>query len=199
MRKTTHKKPTHKMQAASRSTTPTRHGCKTVIPVVGVDPGARATGIVLVGGSGLVAGVTVENLEGALLPPPGEYVERVLNVVADLAASVPGCVVAVESVTRPSWHVAKSASRGAAGNPTALLGTAVVLGGVLGAYPGAVLVRPGRNGSSPMGAYPEELVSAGERRKPGWEIRVGGGKLRHQRSAWDVALAAQIEQCVECV
>lgn len=198
MRKPTHKKPTHKVHRVSRSTAPMCHVCNSVVPVVGVDPGARATGIVLVGGTGLVAGVSVENPEGALLPPPGEYLDRVVRAVFDLAESAPGCVVAVESVTRPSWHVAKSASRGAAGNPTALLGTAVVLGGVLGAYPGAVLVRPGRNGSAPMGGYPEELVSAGERRKPGWEMRVGGGKLRHQRSAWDVALAAQIEQCVEC-
>ena len=181
---------------AARSEIPMCRGCGRAVSVVGVDPGARATGIVLVTAGGVVSGVSVENVDGALLPPPGEYVERVVMAIRELVA--PGVAVAVESVTRPSWHVAKSASRGAAGNPTALLGTAVVLGGVLGAYPGAVLVRPGRNGSGPMGVYPEALVSVGERRKSGWELRVGSGKLRHQRSAWDVALAAQIDQCAGC-
>lgn len=197
--KPTHKKPTTKKPGgdkSARSGIPMCKSCGHTIPVVGVDPGARATGIVLVAADGVVSGVSVENPAGPLLPPPVEYVARVISAVGDLAA--PGVVVAVESVTRPSWHVAKSASRGAAGNPTALLGTAVVLGAVLGAYPTAVLVRPGRNGSGPMGVYPEVLVSVGERRKPGWENRVGGGKLRHQRSAWDVALAAEIDQCVAC-
>lgn len=197
--KPTHKKPTQRKPGgamAARSTIPMCKSCGQPSPVVGVDPGARATGIVLVTADGVVSGVSVENPAGPLLPPPVEYVKRVISAVGDLAA--PGVVVAVESVTRPSWHVAKSASRGAAGNPTALLGTAVVLGAVLGAYPGAVLVRPGRNGSGPMGVYPEDLVSVGERRKSGWEMRVGSGKLRHQRSAWDVALAAEIDQCVVC-
>ncbi|WNO28428.1 RuvC-like resolvase [Corynebacterium phage PSonyx] len=156
------------------------------VPVLGVDPGGRDTGIILVDGS-RVAGCSVRS-PGELLPVDQGYIQAVLAEVGELIASTSGdVVVCVEGVTRPSWHVQASASYGAAANPTGLIAAAVVLGAVLGAYPGAVVVPPGGNGSRPLGAYPAGLVSDGERRKSGWELRVGGGKLRHQRSAWDVA------------
>lgn len=158
------------------------------VPVLGVDPGGRDTGIILVDGA-RVAGRSVRS-SGELLPVDQGYIQAVLVEIDGLVAGVstPGeVVVCVEGVTRPSWHVQASASRGAAANPTGLIAAAVVLGAVLGRFPGAVVVAPGGNGSRPLGAYPVGLVSEGERRKSGWELRVGSGKLRHQRSAWDVA------------
>lgn len=158
------------------------------VPVLGVDPGGRDTGIILVDGV-RVGGRSVRS-PGELLPVDQGYIQAVLSEIGGLVAgsSAPHeVVVCVEGVTRPSWHVQASASRGAAANPTGLIAAAVVLGAVLGTYPNAVVVPPGGNGSRPLGAYPAGLVSDGERRKSGWELRVGGGKLRHQRSAWDVA------------
>lgn len=158
------------------------------VPVLGVDPGGRDTGIILVDGV-RVGGRSVRSA-GELLPVDQGYVQSVLSEIDGLIAGSSdsrGVVVCVEGVTRPSWHVQASASRGAAANPTGLIAAAVVLGAVLGRFPGAVVVPPGGNGSRPLGAYPLGLVSEGERRKKGWELRVGGGKLRHQRSAWDVA------------
>lgn len=157
------------------------------VPVVGIDPGGRDTGLILVDGA-RVSGRSVRS-GGELLPVSQDYVQAVLAEVAELVASTSErVVVCVEGVTRPSWHVQASASHGAAANPTGLIAAAVVLGAVMGAYPHAVVVPPGGNGSKPLGAYPAGLVSEGERRKSGWELRVGSGKLRHQRSAWDVAV-----------
>ena len=152
---------------------------------IGVDPGARDTGLIIIRDDGTVTGATVHN-DGALLPVPTRYLRDVVDTIRELSDTDTPRVF-VESVTRPSWHVAKNASRGAASNPESLLGTCMVLGAVLDAFPQATLVPPGKNGSRPLGTYPAALVSDGERRKPGWEMRVGTGKLRHQRSAWDVA------------
>ena len=154
--------------------------------IVGVDPGARNTAVLSISDSGAVFAVTVHN-EGPLLPVPRDYLTRVVQEIHDMTRGVDEAVtVRVEGVTRPNWHVAKAAGGGSASNPEALLGTAQVLGAVLSHFPCEV-VAPGGHGSKPMGAYPPELVSDGERRRPGWELRVGTGKLRHQRSAWDIA------------
>ncbi|GAB7515151.1 hypothetical protein TSUKUMMB_00260 [Rhodococcus sp. no. 34] len=80
----------------------------------------------------------------------------------------------------------------AAVDPTALLATAEILGAILG-FPWTnhvIQIRPNKNGSQPLGTYPGVLVSPGERRKAGWEARIGGGQLRHARSAYDVARLA---------
>lgn len=156
--------------------------------VVGVDPGARSTGVVVVSAGEVIHCVLLEN-KGALLPVPAGYVAGVVGEVTGLVARFPGCVVAVEGVNRPSWHVAKSAKRGAASNPTGVIGTAVVLGAVMGACPDCVVVPPGRNGSRPLGAYPDCLVGVGEKRREGWRSRVGTGAKRHVRSAFDIAVA----------
>lgn len=154
------------------------------VPVVGVDPGARTTAVVLIGVE-RPRFVLVEN-RGGLLLPPVEYVCEVVGTVRELCPS--GAVVAVEGVNRPSWHVATRAKRGAASNPVGLLGTCCVVGGLMVAFPDLVVVPPGGNGSSPLGCYPPWLVGPGEKRREGWELRVGTGRFRHGRSAFDIAV-----------
>lgn len=154
--------------------------------LVGLDPGARDTGIVGIRSDNTVSGVTVHN-DGDLLPVPPAYLRDVITELDRLTDGVDHVLVCVESIHRPNWHVGKGQGGGAASNPEALIGTAMVLGAVLHRFPDATLVPPGRNGSRPLRDYPAALVSDGERRRDGWEDRVGTGKLRHQRSAWDVA------------
>lgn len=163
--------------------------------VIGIDVGARNTGLVAVDKTVVVAKATVTN-DGELLPIPQDYVDAVVKVVRYWQGLYGDVVVGVEGVNRPSWHVQKQAKRGAASNPTALLGTAVLLGAVMGVFPECVVVPPAGNGSGALGAYPDVLVSARERAGVGWELKVGsGGKLRHERSAYDVALKASSIVC----
>lgn len=156
---------------------------------VGIDPGARDTGVISINPEGTsTRGFTVHN-EGDLLPVPHSYLVAVIETVREAIEYAGGesAIVKVESITRPNWHVAKDRKFGSAANPAPLLGTAQVLGAVMAVYPDSVLVPPGKNGSSVLAAYPDFLIGPREKSKQGWQSRVGSGILRHQRSAWDVA------------
>lgn len=172
--------------------------------VLGVDPGARATGLVVVDTDvvpgippALLGSTTVERPKDGrnLLDVPPEYLRSVIAAmveamrqIRDEATLEPTRhveLIAVERVRRPSWHVArgsKSGKGGAAADPTALLATAVVLGAILGrawTVP-VVTVPPDRNGRQlPLDAYPTPLATTGK----------GQDKRRHERSAYDVACA----------
>lgn len=159
--------------------------------IVGVDPGARTTAIVAVDTKDqTVLGMLLIRNKGPLLPLPTDYLRAVAADVNRLAEKHNADAVHVEGVNRPSWHVGGKA-KGAATDPTGLLGAAQVLGAVIASTDRTVhVIPPGRNGSRPMAAYPAPLVSDGERRKQGWQTRVGTGQLRHARSAFDVAMGA---------
>lgn len=159
--------------------------------IVGVDPGARTTAIVAVDTKTHdVLGLVLVKNTGTLLPLPTDYLRAIAADVNQLAKRHNADAVHVEGVNRPSWHMGGKA-KGAATDPTGLLGAAQVLGAVIASTTRTVhVIPPGRNGSRPMGAYPEALVSDGERRKQGWQTRVGTGQLRHARSAFDVAMGA---------
>lgn len=159
--------------------------------VLGVDPGARSTGLCLIHGRDILAHETITHDTPNLLPVPRTYLRDVVERINWIRRLNPGLdpSLAVEDVVRPNWHM----NGRAAADPSALLATAAVLGAVLAidSRGRTVLqVRPSGNGSRPLGAYPDELVSAGERRKAGWQMRIGSGQLRHARSAYDVALSA---------
>lgn len=158
---------------------------------IGVDPGARTTAIVAVDTKTHdVLGLVLVKNTGTLLPLPTDYLRAVAADVNRLAEQHNADDVHVEGVNRPSWHMGGK-SKGAATDPTGLLGAAQVLGAVIASTARTVhVIPPGRNGSRPMGAYPAPLVSDGERRKQGWQTRVGTGQLRHARSAFDVAMGA---------
>jgi hypothetical protein len=176
--------------------------------ILGIDPGAVSTGLALMdavvrGKPRLLGSATVTRSDrgyrdlGALLPVSDGYLEDVQMAADALGALVASIeYVAVEGVVRPTWA---GGLRGrAAANPEPLLATAVVLGYVKACFPPGLIsptlveVRPGGNGGGPLGSYPEALVSDREKSAPAWQTRVGGeqAKLRHERSAWDVALVA---------
>ncbi|MCA1841749.1 MAG: hypothetical protein LC792_00905 [Actinobacteria bacterium] len=141
--------------------------------IIGVDPGAAETGVVVRRGDDLVSAVVIDRRPGQPLAVYLASVLRVLRVVA-----VEGATIAVEDVTPPNPHMGMIAVGG-------LIGTAAVLGAVLGAHPGAVVVPAGGNGSGPLCAYPPSL-------RPTRGKGAGYDRLRHARSAWDIAGGAAV-------
>lgn len=160
--------------------------------VVGVDPGARYTGIVVVNASTrvLIGHSTVQrDASRPQLPLDGEYLFNVIDTFRAMSAAYPRALVGVEVITDPTRHMGRAAY-----NVEPLLATALLAGVIVGlSADGAVVqLAPAGFGGAALGQYPEGLVSPAEARKPGWRTRVGGGgaKLRHERSAYDVAIRA---------
>lgn len=135
--------------------------------LLGVDPGGRETGIVLRDGRALHRWMLITR-EGEL----DAYCKEVADAVGELVAwSSDPPTIAVEDLVEPSPHMGTVSLKG-------LLHTAQVLGGLATLFD-VVRVPPGGHGSGPLKAYPAALV--GDREK------VGAGRLRHCRSAWDIA------------
>ena len=180
--------------------------------VLGIDPGARGSGIVLVDTA------TREVLDARTIRRPDEPLVQVSpgHLAAIVDAIFTTCasngdpakrpdLIAVEGVVEPSPHANRANGR-ATTNVGAILATSIVLGTVLAAAssalcPPLVVIRPGRNGSQALGTYPPELVAPGERRdsktpsggRIPWQVRPAGkGALKDQRSAFDVAMQAPI-------
>jgi len=166
--------------------------------VIGVDPGARHTGIVVVD-TARRACLDHHTLSrpstDPMLPVSTQYANDIVSMIGTLTRDPDREIraIAVETVTRPNWHVTSREGGGrAAANPEALIAAAVIVGAVITLRIGVPIVQvpPGHNGSAPLAAYPDALVSDRERAQRGWRLRVGTGTLRHARSAFDVALHA---------
>ena len=144
--------------------------------VLGIDPGGASTGLAIVdtrgNGVGWHALVERDRTE-----PLTAYLEAIADEVAS-ASDTALDLVALEDLTDPSPHLGLANVRG-------LIDTATVTGWILGVlrYSSVpvTMVAPGEHGSAPIGAYPEAIRSPRE--------RVGAGRLRHVRSAYDVAIA----------
>ena len=147
--------------------------------MLGVDPGGQHTGVVLRRGRDVLrAGTCERDLDEKV----HRYAHRVALEVLEWHTA--GALehgdrvhLAVEGVVEPSPHMGLTNVRG-------LLDTAVVFGALAATYPGLIVVRPGGNGSAPLRSYPAVLVGENERK--------GTGKLRHVRSAYDVAGAGAL-------
>ena len=139
---------------------------------IGVDPGGRHTGIVLRHSDQLVRWMLIRRAT-----PLDAYLEEVVAAVVEMYAYAPTVgiggpiLVAVEDLNDPNPHMGVTAVRG-------IIDTAQVIGALSVTLP-IVRIPPGRHGSAPLAAYPTALRGARE--------LVGKGKLRHVRSAWDVA------------
>lgn len=157
--------------------------------VLGIDPGGRDTAYVVLDNGTLITSGTFTN-PGELHPLPRVHVQTVARGLVLVAHEHSVDIVAVEGLNRPNWHM-----KGSALNPSSLFPTSEIIGALKAVdWPNDakfVLIDPDKNGSSFLGAYPEQLVSKTERSKPGWQMRIGTGKLRHQRSAYDVARKAR--------
>lgn len=149
-------------------------------PVLGVDPGAKYTGVVLRDADWL-------GFSATLVCPDGvEPVDWMHQCVAEIKFILlqhcpPETKVAVEGVTAPKGY--KNGER-APINPKYILFAGVVLGGVAEAF-GALVIPPGGNGSQNITHYPPDLVGRRPDGLPG--STNGAGTRDHEQSAWDVA------------
>lgn len=171
--------------------------------MVGVDPGGQNTGIVVRRGDQLLYHALCERpgrLSGRAILDPGwldlcaARVRQACREAGYFRADGRRVVVAVEGVNSPTGQMGQIALAG-------LLGTAAVAAAVIQTVTDlspdseVLVVPPGRHGALPLQCYPAELVSDAERRKG--LRRVGGGKLKDCRSAWDIAGAAVTQLRVE--
>lgn len=151
---------------------------------VGIDPGGRFTGIVVRQGSELLGWMLIrrELDEGALGVGP-QYIAAVVGAVTNLKYAA-GAAVAVEALNAPTGF--RNGKREPI-NPGHAMAAAMILGGVLAAFPHALLVPPGDNGAGSLSTYPDDLVTKRER-IAGLNRKAGdSADIHHCRSAWDVA------------
>lgn len=180
--------------------------------VVGVDPGARYTGLVVRSRDTLLhASLVVHDLDDAdavlRIGQPG--IDRIMaavdealalaarTAVANGAAGSPleilssgadgesPIMLAVEDVQGPNPHIRRADGARSLTNPGAIIDTAKIVGALLGRWR-VVLVPPSdRHGAAPPATYPAAIRA---HRQRGAEP---GGLLAHQREhcrcAWDVA------------
>ena len=176
-------------------------GFRVTVYVVGVDPGAEHTGIVVVCAGERTGDLTLLNHRtvergtvGGLLPIPDSYFADVQTAIRNLilpAAEkglITRLVVGVEVVHPPVF--APKSNLGII-DPGPLIAAAEVAGYTLAHWrdraEAGYQVEPGGNGHGPYVSYPDELVTPQERRGDWQRRQAGDGAMRHVRSAWDVA------------
>lgn len=144
--------------------------------IVGVDPG-YTTGICAVRSdssvynAGLVRWETLTELWRTYAAEVAAHVERIVDGADTFT-------VKVEDIVAPNPHLGLS-------NPKHAINTARLIGYLEALYD-CELVRPGKKGGRPLSEYPAALVADNEPK--------GTGKLRHARSAYDIALTTAVWQ-----
>ena len=146
---------------------------------VGVDPGGSFTGVCARQGELRCGGHVLIERDGDMAVYADEVAVEVHWLLNSYGSRGYECAVAIEDVNDPVPHMGLSNVRG-------LLDTSYLIGFLRASLDGTdvVMVPPGRHGSAPLGSYPAQLVGAREKR--------GAGRMRHVRSAWDVAGAARL-------
>lgn len=147
-------------------------------PVIGVDPGARYTGVVIRDGDVVLHASTL------LREKDVDAVAWARQVVADITvilADLDPMPMGIEGVSDPKGFT--HGNRDAI-NPAHIMRAAVVLGAVAQAFPSAVIIAPGGNGSQHVSHYPASLRGRRPGSLPG---TTSGGTRGHEQSAYDVA------------
>jgi hypothetical protein len=152
--------------------------------VLGIDPGSRTTGLAVVDHelgkpSPVLWSGTITN-PGDLLDMPEDYLRDVVASALYAVRQYDAERIGVELVKRPSWRVGGKVKPL---DPVPIMGTAIVLGAILGRAWTVPIerVQPRGNGHLlPLTRYPDPLATTGK----------GGDKRRHERSAYDVAVLA---------
>lgn len=156
-------------------------------PVLGVDPGARYTGVVLRDGDACLYAATLVRVKSDT--DPVAWARQVVREVQAVLFTVcpPDTRVAVEGVSVPKGF--KDGKRQPI-DPGPILFAGVVLGAVAQAWPDATVIPPGGNGSQHITHYPPELVGRRPASLPG--STNGAGTRDHEQSAYDVAGKAAV-------
>lgn len=146
--------------------------------IVGVDPGAKGTGVVARSGDLLVGHALVMR---EAKEPVEDYILRVLRDLDGVVCQATPDLLAVEGVNKPRSHIGGE-QQFVALQP--LMDLCAVMGAVIGwglvHVPNVVVVPPGGNGTkAPLATYPKGLVGSST-------TKGTSDALRHCRSAWDV-------------
>lgn len=158
------------------------------ILVIGVDPGARNTGVVVTDGEIPILSSTLVRKDEET---PFDYALRVAHIVNDVIDDYEVGVAGVEKVTMPTGF-SRGGVRGASPiNPGSLVMTGVVVGTVIRMLSehdlDVVMVHPRGNGSRNLTQYHPSLKG----RRPKWLAGSSQGAGRgHEQSAYDIALKA---------
>jgi len=154
--------------------TPTGH------PIIGIDPGARYTGVVVRDGDAVTHSSTLVRPKDMNATDWAIHVvAQVHEILKDFPATIP---VAVEGVNDPKgFQHGKRASL----NPKDIIRAGIVLGAVVATWPTATVVPPGGNGSQHYTTYPDSLIGRRPANLPG--STNGAGTRDHEQSAYDVA------------
>lgn len=158
--------------------------------VVGVDPGARNTGIAVIdytvlrpGVPKLIASTTISRPDDGyrIEAVPRAYLQVVLGSVLEAVVDHGAAGIGCEGIHSPTGH-----AKGRGGhiiNPGPLLATAQVVGAIIGRMwrVPCYRIEPLGNGHLfPLHVYPDPIGTRGK----------GNDKRQHERSAFDVALSA---------
>lgn len=149
-------------------------------PIIGVDPGARYTGVVVRDGDAVLHSSTlVRPKDMSATDWAVHVVVGVQEILKGFPATTP---VAVEGVNDPKgFHHGKRAAL----NPKDIIRAGIVLGAVVATWPTATVVPPGGNGSQHYSTYPDSLIGRRPADLPG--STNGAGTRDHEQSAYDVA------------
>jgi hypothetical protein len=150
--------------------------------VIGIDPGARYTAISVRDGDELLLSSTY--VRPKELPPITWAVTVTKQIMEDIIPLYPDAPIGIEGITDPNAYNQGVKSLN---NPKHLIHLGFVVGALAGAFPKAVIVRPGKNGKKEW--YPDALMGRRPKTLPG--IATGAGTRNHERSAFDVAGAVE--------
>lgn len=150
-------------------------------PIMGIDPGARYTGVVVRDGDVVLHSSTLvrpkdmeSGTEWAI-----SVIAQIHAILKDFPATMP---ISVEGISDPKgFHQGKRAAI----NPKDIIRAGIVLGAVVAIFPNATVVPPGNNGSKHYSHYPAVLIGKRPADLPGSTQEAG--TRGHEQSAYDVA------------
>lgn len=150
-------------------------------PVIGIDPGARYTGVIVRDGDLVLHASTLvrpkdlnSGTEWALV-----VVSQIQEILKDYPILMP---MGIEGISDPKGF---QNGKKAAINPKDIIRAAIVLGSVVATWPNSTIVPPGGNGSQHYSHYPSVLIGRRPTDLPG--SSQAAGTRNHEQSAYDVA------------
>jgi hypothetical protein len=152
---------------------------------VGVDPGARYTGVVVRDGDVVLHSSTLVRPEE--MKSGTEWALSVVEQLKEILLAFPNIPMGVEGISDPKGF---QHGKKAAINPKDIIRAGIVLGAVVATWPKAVIIDPGNNGSQHYSHYPAELIGRRPADLPG--AANGAGTRNHEQSAYDVAGKAAV-------
>lgn len=149
--------------------------------VIGIDPGARYTGVVVRN----IAENTILLASTYVKPNDIEIVWWAVNLAnrieREVLSQYPDAKIGIEGISDPRGY---SNGKKSPINPKHIIKAGIVLGALAGKFSNAVIVPPGKNGSSRT-PYPDVLNGRRPKDLPG--DSKGAGTRNHEKSAYDVA------------